>query len=69
MNLGNILLNEKKVTEKNIYSNSFYFTLFFKILFLYLRERDRESKEGQGEAGSPLTRDPSMGPNPRTPGS
>ena len=40
---------------------------FFKTLFIYLTERAREHKqrepqaEGEGEAGSPLSREPDVG--------
>jgi len=42
---------------------------FFKILFIYLRERAQAERvaEGEGEAGSPLRREPDAGFNPRTP--
>ena len=46
---------------------------FFKILFIYLREGDRgaeheqgEEAEGEGEADSPLSGEPSVGLYPRT---
>ena len=47
----------------------------FKILFVYLREREREHEgevggtKGEGEAGSPLSREPNMGsiPGPQGP--
>ena len=57
-------------------------SFFFKILFIHLRERmyvnggrEREraraggGAEGEGEAGFPLSREPDMGLDPRTPGS
>ena len=48
---------------------------FLKILFVYLRERERKSAhtngvggaEGEGDAGSPLSREPDAGLHPRTP--
>jgi len=49
--------------------------LFFKILFIYLTERDtaREGTQaggvGEGEAGFPLSRESNAGLNPRTLGS
>ena len=47
---------------------------FFKILFIYLKERERAYKqveqqaEGEGEAGFLLSRDPEAGLHPKTPG-
>ena len=49
--------------------------MFLKILFVYLkREQERESMngeaaEGEGEVGSPMSREPHVGPHPGTPGS
>jgi len=44
---------------------------FYFILFYYLTEREHRKAErqaeGKGEAGSPLSREPDVGPNPRTP--
>ena len=44
---------------------------FFKILFIYLRESERAQAggpaEGEGEAGSPPSREPDVGLDPRTP--
>jgi len=50
------------------------FSFFFKILFIYLRERmrERESMRGggsEGEADSPLSGGPDVGLDPGTPGS
>ena len=50
---------------------------FFKILFIYLTQRERQpAREGiqaggveEGEAGFPLSRGPDVGLNPRTLGS
>ena len=47
---------------------------FFKILFIYLTERAQSGwgewqAEGEGEAGSPLSREPDVGLNPSTLGS
>ena len=43
---------------------------FFKILFIYLTEKEREQSgggaEAEGEAGSPLSREPNTGLHPRT---
>ena len=43
----------------------------FKILFIYLAEREHKQAEqqGEGEAGSPLSREPHMGLHLRTLGS
>ena len=51
-----------------------YFFSFFKILFIYLREREREHKqwmggEAKGQADSPLSRELDAGLNLRTSGS
>jgi len=49
--------------------------LFFKdFIYLFARERERTSRaeggtEGEGEAGSPLSREPHAGADPRTLGS
>ena len=50
--------------------------LFFKILFIYLFVRESEHKQGEwqaeqaeGEAGSPLSKEPKAGLYPRTLGS
>ena len=49
--------------------------IFKKIVFAYLTERERTHKqeegkaEGEGEAGSPLSRGPDVGLDPRTLGS
>ena len=40
---------------------------FFKILFIYLRESMSRGRR-EGEAGSPLSRKPGAGLDPRTPG-
>jgi len=49
--------------------------IFFKIFFLYLKERQKEARagegaeakaEGEGEADSSLSREPDMGLHPRT---
>jgi len=46
---------------------------FLKILFIYLRERERERAQAGGaaeeEAGSPLSKEPNVALEPRTPGS
>ena len=49
------------------------YTIIFKD-FIYLREREivrdhEQGKQGEGEAGSPLSRKPTVGLDPRTPGS
>ena len=48
-------------------------TFFFKkkVLFIYLREieREREITGEEGQAGSPLSREPNMGLDPRALGS
>ena len=45
------------------------FFFFFKILFIYLREREHkqgwEEKGAEGEADSPLSREPDEGLDPR----
>ena len=45
-------------------------TFFFGIVFIYLTEREQEQGEQQveadGEAGSPLSREPDVGLHPRT---
>ena len=45
-------------------------SLFLKILFIYLREiekrRGEQGEEGEGEAESPLSREPDAGLDPRT---
>ena len=55
-----------------------YFILFyFKIVFIYLREGERASEhrqtegqaEAEGEAGSPPSKEPDVGLDPRTLGS
>ena len=50
----------------------FFFFFFFKI-FTYLTERERQSTEAggeaEGEADSPLSREPNAELDPRTPGS
>lgn len=51
---------------------TFFLFIFFKDF--YLRERETEHKhwggtEGEGEAGSPLGREPKVGLDPRTPAS
>ena len=46
--------------------------LIFKILFMYLAERDTERAQaegGEGEVDSQLSREPNVGLNPRTLGS
>ena len=59
-------------TSFSRFSISFFFP---KIFFIYLRERESVHKqgeqqaEGEGEAGSPLGREPNAGLDPRTPGS
>jgi len=40
-----------------------------KIFFLFEREREKECTVGEGEAGSPLSKEPDVGLNPRTLGS
>ena len=53
----------------------YFIFFFFLILFINLTERKREHRqeewqaEGAGEAGSPLSREPDAGLDPRTPGS
>ena len=53
----------------------FFLFLFFKILFIYLTERDTAREEtqagggGEGEAGFPRIREPDVGLDPRTLGS
>ena len=43
---------------------------FFKIFYLFKRENKWGwGAEGEGEADSPLSREPNMGLNPGTPGS
>ena len=46
---------------------------FFKVLFIYLTQREPKQRErqaeGEGEAGSPLSREPEVGLDPRTLGS
>ena len=41
---------------------------FLKILFIYKRERHKQGggAEAEGEAGSPLSREPNLGLDPRT---
>ena len=49
----------------------FSFFLFFKVLFIYLRERLSESPgwwKTRGGADSPLSREPNMGQGPKDPG-
>jgi len=50
-----------------------FFFSFFKILFIYLTEREREGAQvgggEEGEAGSPLSREPDTGLDSRTLGS
>jgi len=53
----------------------FYFIFFFlKILFIFLTERDiaragtQAGGVGEEEAGLPLSREPDVGLDPRTPG-
>ena len=41
--------------------------IFFKD-FIYLFDRERAQAEREGEAGSPLSREPDVELNPRTPG-
>ena len=45
--------------------------VFIKILFIYLREHKQgeQPAEGEGEAGSPRSREPDAGLDPRIPGS
>ena len=44
--------------------------VFFKILFIHERNTEREAEtQAEGEAGSPLTKEPNAGLDPRTPGS
>jgi len=44
---------------------------FIKMLFICLRQRERArvggGTEGEGEADFPLSREPDVGPDPRTP--
>ena len=48
----------------------FYLILFLKILFIHSWEREHEQEaEGKREADSPLSREPDVGLDPRTPGS
>ena len=51
-------------------SERFAELFFFKILFIYLTERDHKQAERQAEreeeAGSPLSREPDAGLDPRT---
>jgi len=42
---------------------------FFKILFEREHKQGEWQAEGEGEAGSPLNREPDVGLDPRTPGS
>ena len=46
---------------------------FFKVLFIYLTQREPKQRErqaeGEGEAGSPLSREANVGLEPRIPGS
>lgn len=56
----------------NLFSHpgTLIFRFFFKILFIYLRDSvSKRAGEGEGEADSPLSREPDMGLNPRTLGS
>jgi len=46
----------------------FYFLFIFKD-FIYLFERAREGGVSEGEADSPLSREPDVGLDPETPGS
>ena len=48
-----------------------YFLLFFLKYFIYLTEREHKQgqQQAEGEAGSPLSREPNMGLDPRTLGS
>ena len=52
---------------------NFFLFCFFKILFMYLRERKKQQSrgwaEGEGEADSLLSREPDSGLNPKTLGS
>jgi len=66
--------DEIHTPKGEIYTELFFFLSFFKILFIYLRERmrERESMRGggsEGEADSPLSGEPSVGLDPGTPGS
>ena len=47
-----------KATYRFIYS-------FLKILFIYMTEREHERAEGEGEAGSPLSRKLDAGLDPK----
>ena len=44
------------------------FSLFFKILFIYLSKTVQAGEESEGEAGSLLSKEPEVGLNPRIPG-
>ena len=51
-----------------------FFVFFFKVLFIYLPERERAqagrvAAEAEGEAGSPPSKAPDVGLDPRTLGS
>ena len=55
-----------------LYCNfNYLFVLKYDYLLIYLRERAQVggAAEGEGEAGSPLSREPNVGLNPRSLGS
>ena len=73
--LPSIYVTSKFMTE-NVIIWSVPLSFFFKILFIYLTERQRERKRertagdtGEGEAGSALSREPDAGLDPKIPGS
>lgn len=65
--MNNVIFKLKSIT----YPCDLFFKDFY--VFIYLRERDRGSERehewgGEGEADSPLSREPHMGLDPMTPG-
>jgi len=57
----------KTLFFKNVFFSFFFFKDFI-YLFIHERQRERET-EAEGEAGSPRSREPDAGLNPRTLGS
>ena len=66
-------LDQKSLIKKTLDPYSFF--VFFKILFIYLTEREtaragtQAGGVGEGEAGFPPSREPDAGLDPRTLGS
>ena len=63
------VLTTPSITQVNSKAQSFFlFLCFLTILFIYLTERAQEGEqqtEGEVEAGSPLSREPNAGLDPR----